>query len=115
VSRLHLEHAVKLCGNLQHQECLEVMSRSAVFVRPTLYDGDALSVREAQALGVRVVASATDFRPSGVLLYRSDVPGDIVAKALQALQSEGATPRPYGNDFRNLEQVRQVYVDVMTD
>ena len=42
------------------------MQRLDVFVRPTYFDGDASSVREAQALGVRVVASDTDFRPDGV-------------------------------------------------
>lgn len=45
---------------------LAVMQAVDVFVRPTYLDGDASSVREALALGVRVVASDTDFRPEGV-------------------------------------------------
>jgi glycosyltransferase involved in cell wall biosynthesis len=52
-----------------------------VFVRPTYFDGDACSVREALALGVRVVASDTEFRPDGVRLFpRGDA--DALAEAI---------------------------------
>src|SRR3954469_21235764 len=63
IENLHLQNHVKLCGNLPHQECLAAIKRSTLFLRPTRYDGDAISVREALALGVPVIASETDFRP----------------------------------------------------
>jgi glycogen synthase len=53
-------------GECERPALLGAMQRLDVFVRPTYFDGDASSVREAQALGVRVVASDTDFRPDGV-------------------------------------------------
>jgi len=62
----------------ERPELLAVMRALDVFVRPTYFDGDACSVREALALGVRVVASDTDFRPDGV---RRFPPGDADALA----------------------------------
>ena len=69
-------------GQLPHATVLAAMRRLDVFVRPTYFDGDASSVREALALGVPVVASDTDFRPEGVLVFRrGDV--DALSEALR--------------------------------
>ena len=69
---------------------LAVMQALDVFVRPTYIDGDASSVREALALGVRVVASATDFRPDGVWRFpRGDA--DALASAVEAALAGRAT------------------------
>lgn len=113
ISELGLESNVKLCGNLGHEECLAAIGRSTLFLRPTHYDGDSLSVREALALGVRVVASATDFRPDGVILYQPGVLQDLVAKVLTALEDGHRALGRLPNDYRNLEQVRQLYLDIV--
>lgn len=113
IAEIGLEKHVKLCGNLGHQECLMVMSRSAIFLRPTFYDGDSLSVREALALGVRVVASATDFRPEGVTLYCVGAFEDFVAKVLLALGDCVISCRRSSNEHFNLEQVWQIYLQIM--
>lgn len=68
-----LDDAVLLTGWVAYEECLAIIREADVFVRTTLYDGDASSVREALALGVRVVASRTDVRPAGTTLF---APGD---------------------------------------
>ncbi|HLW76305.1 MAG TPA: glycosyltransferase [Bryobacteraceae bacterium] len=65
---------VLLSGDVEHDVCLTLISRSDVFVRGTLCDGDSISVREALALGVPVAASRTAFRPKGVTLFE---PGDV--------------------------------------
>jgi glycosyltransferase involved in cell wall biosynthesis len=59
------------------------MQQLDVFVRPTYFDGDASSVREALALGVRVVASDTDFRPDGVRRFPCG-DADALAAAMEA-------------------------------
>ena len=70
-------------GELPRPSMLATMQTLDVFVRPTYFDGDASSVREAQALGVRVVASDTDYRPDGVRLFpRGDA--DALAEAIAA-------------------------------
>lgn len=71
-----LKSAVLLAGDLNHELCLGLISRSSVFVRPTFRDGDSISVREAMALGVPVVASDVGTRPEGVHLFK---PGDVDA------------------------------------
>jgi glycosyltransferase involved in cell wall biosynthesis len=113
ISGISLERHVKLCGNLTHGECLGVMSRSALFLRPTRYDGDSLSVREALALGVPVVASATDFRPDGVTLYRAGVFQDLVDKVLSAIGTRGVDKRRAASDYGNLERIWQLYLEIM--
>jgi glycogen(starch) synthase len=113
IKDLQLENHVRLCGNLGQQECLSVMNRSALFLRPTLYDGDSISVREALALEVPVVASETDFRPDGVILYRIGVFEDLVSRALQSLDNRSKGASRSVSDQRNLEQVRELYLTTM--
>jgi glycogen synthase len=74
VERRGLSDRIFLAGDLDHELCLALMSRSAVFVRPTFRDGDSISVREAVSLGVQVIASNVGTRPDGVLLFE---PGDV--------------------------------------
>ncbi len=77
-------HAV---GELPRPSLLAVMRSLDVFVRPTYFDGDASSVREALSLGVRCVASDTDFRPDGARLFPkgdADALAETIASALDA-------------------------------
>jgi glycogen(starch) synthase len=71
VEKYGLRNAIFLAGDLDHELCLALMARSDVFVRPTLRDGDSISVREAMALGVKVVASNVGTRPEGVVLFEA--------------------------------------------
>lgn len=73
-----LDENIFFAGDVPHDTCLMLMSLSDVFVRATLRDGDSISVREALALGVPVVASRTAFRPAGAILFE---PGDAGAMA----------------------------------
>lgn len=50
----------------------DVLRRSAVFLRPTSWDGDSVVVREALAAGARVVAADTAPRPAGVEVSQLD-------------------------------------------
>jgi glycogen synthase len=77
-------------GEVRHGAALAAIEAADVFVRPTRADGDAVSVREAAALGRAVVATAVGYRPEGCLLVP---PGD--AAALAAGMAEAASrPRP---------------------
>jgi glycogen(starch) synthase len=64
-----------------------LMGRSDVFVRTPHVEGDSISVREALAAGVPVVASDAGFRPDGVILYRPADPADLAAKLDGVLSS----------------------------
>lgn len=79
-----LADRVRLAGDVPHAVCLAAMARSHLFVRPTLADGDAVSVREALSLGLPVVATDTGGRPPGVAALVP--PGDpsALAQAVEA-------------------------------
>jgi glycosyltransferase involved in cell wall biosynthesis len=59
---------VQLSFNLNGAEVTAALARSDVFLRPTDWDGDSVIVREALAVGTRVVASDVSARPEGVEL-----------------------------------------------
>lgn len=81
-----LDGALQAAGELPHDLVLALMSKVTVFVRPTDFDGDASSIREALALGVPVVASDTDFRPDGVARFRRGDVADLTDKIAGVLR-----------------------------
>lgn len=85
---------VLVLGELAHGAALGAVGRADVFVRPTRADGDAVSVREALALGRAVVATRVGHRPDACLLVP---PGDpaALAEAMLAAARRGP-PAPDG-------------------
>jgi glycogen(starch) synthase len=77
-------------GECERPALLGAMRQLDVFVRPTYFDGDASSVREALALGVRVVASDTDFRPDGVWRFPCG-DADALAATIEAALTGAAS------------------------
>jgi glycogen synthase len=89
-----LEDNLLLVGDVEHDTCLELMSRSDVFLRSTLSDGDSISVREAISLGVPVVASRTGARPVGTILFEPGNVEDMLSKLDLALTLGRSTAAP---------------------
>jgi glycosyltransferase involved in cell wall biosynthesis len=85
VAKHGLGDVMLLSGDLEHELCLSLMSRSTVFIRPTFRDGDSISVREAVALGVPVVASNVGARPEGVLLFEAGDVDGLVTRVREIL------------------------------
>ncbi len=83
-----LHDAVFLAGDLDHEVCLTVMANSDVFVRPTFMDGDAVSVREALALRVPVVASNVGARPEGTMLFEAGNKSELVTRIHAAITGD---------------------------
>jgi glycosyltransferase involved in cell wall biosynthesis len=79
-------------GELDHPQALALIQQSDAFLRPTTADGDALSVREALALGVRCVASDAAARPEGTIVFRAGDALDLADKVAEALSK----PSPRG-------------------
>jgi glycosyltransferase involved in cell wall biosynthesis len=90
-----LETRVLLTGELLEQQLEERFARTDVFVLPTLYEGYGMSVAEALARGIPVVATATGALPeivppeAGILV----APGDrsALTAALARVLSEPQT------------------------
>jgi glycosyltransferase involved in cell wall biosynthesis len=73
-------------GELEHAQALGLMARCDAFIRPTTHDGDAISVREALALGVPCVASDVCARPHGAYTFRAGDAADLAARVHHALE-----------------------------
>lgn len=66
-----------------------------VFVRATLFDGDAISLREALESGVPCVASDAVARPAGCRLHRTGDPLDLARAILETLAEPKPAQRPF--------------------
>jgi glycosyltransferase involved in cell wall biosynthesis len=109
IQETRLEDNILLLGDVDHDACLASMSASDVFLRPTLEDGDSISVREALSLGIPVVASRVGTRPAGVILFHPGDVDDMVAKIELALVARrGDRAQTVGCMDRLMEIYRQV-------
>ena len=73
--------------NVPRPKTLAVIARADLLLRTTVYDGDAISVREGLAIGTRVLATDNGMRPDGVFLFHPLTPAALsiaVASALAA-------------------------------
>jgi len=67
-------------------------AKTDVFVRPTITDGDSISIRECLHLAIPVIASDAVDRPAGCILHESRNPDALIA-AVDALLA-GTTAQP---------------------
>ena len=102
-------------GPMPHETVLDVMKKLTIFVRPTHTDGDSISVREALALGVPVVASDTYFRPDGVSIFRKGDLHDLVEKLRHAIEQSGdLSPKPrQGVQSDTATRLLNIYQDLV--
>lgn len=85
-----LGRVVHLLGTVARERALALVAAADLFVRPSRADGDALSIREALALGRRVVASDVVARPRGVVQFASGSPAACAEAIFHALGNRGA-------------------------
>jgi glycosyltransferase involved in cell wall biosynthesis len=76
-----------LLGNMDHDQFLSLMTRSAIFWRTPTCDGVSASVLESLTLGIPVVASENGRRPTGVVTYRETDAADMSSKLAYVLEN----------------------------
>ncbi len=108
-----LHDSAFLCGDISHEKCLYVIKRATIFLRPTLYDGDSLAVREALVLNTPVVASETEFRPEGVVTFRNGDVSDMIEKVAAVFQGNNDKERRVHDNYDNLERIEKIYISLM--
>jgi glycosyltransferase involved in cell wall biosynthesis len=79
-----------------------LLMKADIFIRTTLSDGDALSIREAMYYGVRVVASDVVKRPAGVLTYRTGDADDLWEKVRAARKMKTVSAGVQGDFFERI-------------
>ena len=92
-----------LIGGLKGIRMLWVSSD--VYIRPTSTDGDSVSIRDALAEGVVVVASDVCERPEGVLVYQYGNYEDFIKK-LKVAMSEKRNP---SFNLQYYEEMKRLY------
>lgn len=106
---------VLLCGDVDRDVTLMVISDCDVFLRTTLFDGDSISVREALHFGVPVIASDCAARPEGVNL----VPKTDLNALLAAIETCLSQPRSRQTEHEahdeNLESVFKLYQELVAE
>lgn len=59
INNLGLTHQVSIRDFVQHDELLKLISVADIYLQPSLHEGCGLTIMEAMALGIPVIASAT--------------------------------------------------------
>lgn len=106
------EH-ILLCGDVPHAVTMRAIADCRMLLRTTLYDGDAISVREALFLGTPVIATDNGMRPDGVRLIPPSDSGALVQSILAELQDPAPAKAKLERDDRNLAAVLDLYRDVL--
>jgi glycosyltransferase involved in cell wall biosynthesis len=99
---------ILLCGDVPHPITLQSIAKCDVLLRTTLYDGDAISIREGLHMGTPVIATDNGMRPEGTHL----VPVGDETAVVSAIEQELARGRhqPVGeSQEKNLEAVLELY------
>jgi glycogen(starch) synthase len=102
---------VALFRDLDAPEFQSLLASCDLFVRPTLVDGDSITVREALTTGKLVVASDAVRRPAGVILFRSKNVDDLVRAIGEATDRPSVHEQGAVADFS--EEILSVYAETI--
>ena len=92
---------IKFVENEPFELC-PLFNYADLYVRPTKTDGDSLSIREALAMGCKVVTTSVVERPKGVFLYEQAIQlSDTIEKTIN-LEFEPIEIKEYYHDIKNL-------------
>jgi glycogen(starch) synthase len=100
---------ILLEGDVPHATTLKAIAEASMLLRTTLYDGDAVSVREALQLGTPVIATDNGMRPAGVQLIPANDAAALERMILAQASSARTPPREWTSSSQNLESVLRLY------
>ncbi len=111
-SKSYAEH-ILLAGDTDRDVVLHLIGMADLMLRTTMFDGDAISVREALFLGTPVVATDNGMRPEGLkLIPMQDI--DALEKAIKQEFEQKETLLPSTEDgSKNVRDVIELYEDVL--
>ncbi|MBK8466526.1 MAG: glycosyltransferase family 4 protein [Chloracidobacterium sp.] len=98
-----------LTGNIEHALTLHLINDADIVLRTTLFDGDAISIREALFLGTSVIATDTHSRPDGVHLIGIGDIDALVKKIKQIVPTEKQKSFNSSPDNTNIKEIIDIY------
>ena len=114
ISRGNYTDNILVAGNIEHAVTLHLINKADILLRTTLFDGDAISVREALFLGTPVIATENGMRPEGTHLI------DIGDKEglLNCICEIVATPRTKSSwnheGAENIDEMIKLYAKLLS-
>lgn len=108
----YAEH-IFLAGDMDREIVLHLIEKADLMLRTTIFDGDAISVREALFLGTPVIATDNGMRPKGVKLFPiKDI--DSLEQAIVEELSSDEKPKASDEDgSKNIRDVIELYDKMM--
>jgi len=106
-------NAICLAGDLPHAQTLDLISRADAMLRITLFDGDAISVREALFVGTPVIATDNGMRPGGVRLIPNGDTQALVRNITDVLSQPLERPQTLVPDYSNIDKVLALYDELL--
>ncbi len=104
---------VLLGGGVENDVALHLMRSADVFLRTTLFDGDAIAIREAMFFGTPVIATDNGMRPEGVALVPVKDNSALV-DAIVTIASRPRDGRPkQADDVSNIRAVVELYGEIV--
>ncbi len=104
-----------LAGDVPHSVTLHLIQRADMLLRTTLYDGDAISVREALFLGTPVIATDNGMRPDGPRLINTNDKAAIVKAVSETVAAQNGNVRKSlrAQDSRaNIRAILDLYTEL---
>jgi glycogen(starch) synthase len=101
--------SILLAGNVDHAVTLRLMADADTVLRTTLFDGDAISVREALFLGTPVIATDNGMRPEGIHLIGMQDKTRLIKKLKLALAEGKKKSDGNDGDVSNISAVVDLY------
>ena len=103
---------VMLAGNIDHAVVLHLIRDADMLLRTTLFDGDAISVREALYLGTPVIATDNGTRPAGVHLIPTSDRASLVREIYSITAADKQPPVDTSPDTSNIQKVLKIYQEL---
>jgi len=104
--------SIILAGNIDHDVTLALMSKADALLRITLFDGDAISVREARYLGTPVIATDNGMRPPDVELVPVGGEAQLIAAMSKVKKRQPIDLTCLASENSNIERVLDLYESV---
>lgn len=101
-----------LAGDVAHAVTLHLINRADVLLRTTLFDGDAIAVREALFLETPVIATDNQMRPDGVHLIPMHDADSLVETIEKISERPRAIKIEKPDDRRNITEVLRIYEEL---
>ncbi len=103
-----------LAGDVVHPVTLHLIDKADVLLRTTLFDGDAIAVREALFLETPVIATDNKMRPDGVNLIPMHDADALIKQIERLAKNEKKTKIEKADDRSNITEVLKVYEELLS-